>query len=148
MGRAVLVVGAVVCAVAAVLGTLVSAFGIERLLALLPPLAIDADAVGGAVLAVSLALGIGAVIHLGVLVGLARGIRLAWTAGLLLSGLGVAVTIGLMGTAFTSAAVEPSLAPALVVAGIACLVASFGYAGAAAWFIGEIRAGAPSGGGI
>ena len=52
MARAVLVVGAVAfaaggcCALAAV--------GVDRLLVLLPPLAVDADAVGGAALGVSL----------------------------------------------------------------------------------------------
>lgn len=148
MGRAVLLAGAVICVIAAIAGALVSAFGVERLLAALPPLAIDADAVAGAVLAVSVALAIAAAMHAAVLVGMARGIRLAWTAGLLLSGLGVAVTIGLAGSALTSAAVEPELAVPLVAAGAACLVASFGYAAAAAWFIGEIRARSASGGGI
>lgn len=148
MGRAVLAVGAVMWGIAAVAAALVTVFGVDRLLALLPPLAVDADAVGGAALAVSLALAIAAGTHLAILVALGRGVRLAWTAGLLLCGLGVAVTIGLTGTAFASAAAEPSMAVPLVAAGVASLVAAVGYAAAIAWFIGEIRAGAPSRGGI
>jgi hypothetical protein len=144
----VLAVFAVIWGIAALAAGLVAAFGVERLLAMLPPLAVDADAVGGAIVAVSLALAIAAAAHLGVLLALNRGLRVAWTAGLLLSGLGVAVTIGLMGSAFASAAAQPSAAIPLVAAGMGCFVASFGYAGAVAWFIGEIRAGAPSRGGV
>jgi hypothetical protein len=144
VGRAVLAAGAAIWGIAAVAAALVAIFGVDRLLALLPPLAIDADAVGGAALAVSLALALAAAAHLAILLALQRGLRLAWTAGLLLCGLGVAVTIGLMGSAFASAAAEPSMALPLVAAGAAALVASFGYAAATAWFIGQIRAGAPS----
>jgi hypothetical protein len=148
VGRAVLAVGTVTWGIAAVAAALVAIFGVDRLLALLPPLAIDADAVGGAALTVSLALALAALAHLAVLLALQRGLRLAWTAGLLLCGLAVAVTIGLMGSAFASAAAEPSMALPLVAAGAAALVASFGYAAATAWFIGQIRAGAPSRGGV
>lgn len=148
MGRAVLAAGAAIWGFAAVAAAVVAIFGVERLLALLPPLAIDADAVGGAALAVSLALAVAAAAHLAILVALHRGLRLAWTAGLLLCGLGVAVAIGLMGSAFASAAAEPSMALPLIAAGAAALVASFGYAAGTAWFIGEIRAGAPSRGGL
>lgn len=148
MGPAVLAVGAVIWGLAALAAGLVAAFGVERLLAMLPPLAIDADAVGGAIVAVGLALAIAAAAHVGVLLAVRRGLRVGWTAGLLLCGLGVAVSIGLMGSAFASAAANPASAVPLVAAGGACLIASVGYAGAAAWFIGQIRAGAPSRGGV
>lgn len=147
MGRAVLAAGALLWGVAAAAAAAVAVAGVDRLLALLPPLAVDADAVRGAAVAVSVALWLAAVVHAAVLVALQRGIRIAWSAGALLSGLGVALTIGLAATAFASAAAEPPLTVPLVAAGLLSLAVSFAYAAATAWFVGEIRAGTPSGGG-
>jgi hypothetical protein len=147
VGRAVLIIGAVVWGLAAAAAALIAAIGLDRLLALLPPLAIDADAVRGAIVANGIILALVAATHLVALVALDRRLRLAWTAGLLLCALGVAVTIGLMGSAFASAVAEPSMGLPLAVAGIVALAASFAYAGAVAWFVGEIRAGAPTRGG-
>ena len=148
MGPAALAVGAVVWGLAAAGGFLVAAFGVDRLLTLLPPLTIDADAVAGAILAISLALGLAAACHLAVLLAHRRGWRGALPAGVLLCALGVAVSIGLAGTAFASAAAEPSAAMALVAAGIVGLVAAAGYAGAAAWFVRQIRSSPRAGGGV
>ena len=148
MGRAVLAAGAVLWGLAAVAAAGIAVAGVDRLLALLPPLVIDADAVRGAAVTVSVALGLAAVVHAAVLVALQRGIRIAWSAGALLSGLGVALTIGLAATAFASAAAEPPLTVPLVAAGLLSLAVSFAYAAATAWFVGEIRAGRPSRGGL
>jgi hypothetical protein len=144
VGRAVLAVGAVVWGLAAAAAALVAALGVDRLLAVLPPLLIDADAVRGAAVAMSVALGAAATAHLAVLVALNRRVRLGWTAGLLLSALGTAVCVALAGTAFASAAAEAELALPLAAAGAASLAACVGYAAATAWFVAEIRAGSPS----
>jgi len=145
VGRAVLATGAAVWGLAAAAAALIAAIGLDRLLALLPPLAIDTDAVRGAIITVGVVLALVSAAHLVALVALDRRLRLAWTAGLLLCALGVAITIGLMGSAFASAVAEPTMALPLAAAGIVALAASFAYAGAVAWFVGEIRAGAPTG---
>lgn len=143
MSRAVLAIGAVVWALTAAGAIGLTIVGVDRLLALLPPLAIDADAVGGAATAVGVALAIGAGVHLAILVGLRAGARLAWTAAVLVCGLAVAGFVALAAAAFASAAAEPTIAAALVAAGLLALAVAAAYGVAALGLIGEIRAGRP-----
>ena len=81
MARTILFVGAVGWLVVAAAGLGVALAGRHALLAALPPLAIDADALGGALTVIAVA-GLGvAVAHAGVLFGLRRGRRWARSAG-------------------------------------------------------------------
>ena len=113
MVRRTLVVGTVAWLVLATAGLVVAAFGRQALLGALPPLAIDADALGGAVAVLASASLLIGLAHAGIILGLTRNARWAYSAGVLLAaGLAVAF-LALAATAVTSAIREPAMAPAL-----------------------------------
>ena len=143
MTRAVLLTGAVAWAIGAVAGTVVAALGIESIERLLPPLAIDTDALRGATVAVAVGLGLGALAHGAVLVGLRRRRPRAWTAGILLAALLSTTFIALATAAFTSAIATPASALALAGAGAAASMAALGYAVVTAGLVAEKRSGEP-----
>lgn len=119
MTRRVLLVGAVAWLLVGIVGIGLAVFGRAWLLTQLPPLAIDADALGGAVTAMALLVaGIGGA-QLGVLVGLGRGWRWVWSAGALLASVLAALLLGLAATAISSALREAAYAAPLI--GAACL---------------------------
>jgi hypothetical protein len=60
MARAILGMGAVAWSVGCIAAIVVAIVGVERLIDLLPPLQVDADAVRGAVIAVAVGLGLSA----------------------------------------------------------------------------------------
>lgn len=97
----------------ALAGLIVAAFGRDRLLAALPPLAIDADALGGAVAVIATASLIIGLAHGGILAGLARDARWARSAGVLLASVLAVAFLALAATAVTSALRETAQAPAL-----------------------------------
>ena len=144
MARAVLLVGGVAWSSAGLAALAVAVVGAETLVSLLPPLAIDTDAVRGAVMAVAVAFGAAAVAHLAVLAGLRAERPRAWSAAILLASLFAATFTALAAAAFTSAAAEPSAAVALVLAGVAAVVAAGAYALATHRLVHELRAGRPS----
>jgi hypothetical protein len=143
VARAVLLLGAGCWSVAALVALAVALVGAERLLAALPPLAIDADAIRGAAVAVAIGLGASAAVHVAVLVFLRAGRRIAWSAAVLVCGLVGATFVGLAASAFTSAAAEPAGALPLIGAGVAASIVAAGYLAAAVGFVAEIRAGRP-----
>lgn len=143
MARAVLLAGAVAWAVGALAATVLAAVGVEMLERLLPPLAIDTDALRGAIVAVAVALGLGAAAHGAVLLGLRRHRPRAWTAGILLAALLSATFVALAAAAFTSAIATPASAVVLSVAGAGAAVAALGYAVVTAGLVGERRSGTP-----
>jgi hypothetical protein len=141
VSRAVLAIGAACWGLAAAGALGLTIVGVDRLLTLLPPLAIDAEAVGGAVTAVGVALGIGAAVHVAILLGLRAGARLAWTGAVLTCAVAVGGFVALAAAAFASAAAEPSAVGALLAGGVVALVVALAYGAAAVGFIREIRAG-------
>jgi hypothetical protein len=141
--RAVLLTGAVAWAMGAGAATIVAALGIESIERLLPPLAIDTDALRGATVAVAVGLGLGALAHGAVLVGLRRRHPRAWTAGILLAALLATTFIALSTAAFTSAIATPASALALSGAGAAAAVAALGYAVVTIGLVAEKRSGTP-----
>lgn len=143
MARAVLVLGAVAWSLGSLAAVLVAVVGIERLLELLPPLGVDAEAVRGAVTAVAAGLAVAGVLHVAVVLGLRARRRRAWAAAILLAALLCATFVALAAAAFTSAVAEPSVAPLLLGAGMAASVAAIGYGVVVVRLVGELRAGRP-----
>lgn len=126
--RTVLVIGAAVWLLLGIGGIGLALVGRQWLLSSLPPLAIDADALGGALTAmalVALALGL---VHLCLVIGLARGWRWARSAGALLASLLAAVSLGLVATAVSSALREAAYALPLAAGAALAAVGALGYA--------------------
>lgn len=141
MARTILLIGAIGWLVVAIAGIGVALFGRHALLAALPPLAIDADALGGALTVIAVAaLGVAAA-HAGVVVGLGRRRRWARSAGVLLASVMSVVFLALGATAVASALRESLLALALAGASVAAALAAIGYALTAARLIADLRSG-------
>ena len=144
MARTILLVGTIAWLVGGVAGIAIAVFGIDRVMTLLPPLAIDADAVGGALLTVALVLiAIGAV-HATVLVGLRRAKRWAGSAGALLGGVLAVACLALAAAALASATRDASLAASLFVAAAVAAVAAIGYGLVAVGLARELTSGSAS----
>lgn len=141
MTRAVLLAGAMVWGIGSLVAAAVAAIGVETLERLLPSLAIDTEALRGAIVALALGLGLGSAAHAAVLLGLRRGRRRAWTAGILLAGMLAATFVALGASAFTSAIAAPASAVVLTAAGVAASLAALGYGVVAAGLVGEKRSG-------
>jgi len=144
VARTVLLVGAAACLLSGVAGIGLAIAGSESLLSLLPPLAIDADALGGAVTAVALALVAVGVVHLGVLVGLGQGQRWAMSAGALLSSVLAVVSLALAAAAVSSALRAADYALPLIGAASLAFVATAAYAFVAVRLARELGSGSAS----
>jgi len=92
----------------------VAVLGREWLLARLPPLAIDADALGGALTAMAVAMLMVGATHIVLLIGLARGARWARSAGALVASALAAVLLGLGAAAVSSSLRETAYALPLI----------------------------------
>lgn len=144
MARAILLAGAVAWSLAFGIGLGVAVIGADALVAILPPLAIDTDAVRGAATAVAGVLVMGALAHVLVLAGMRGRRRRAWSAAILLCALLVAVFAALGAAAFTSAATNADSAGLLVIAGLAAVLMALAYGLATARLVGELRSGSVS----
>ncbi len=142
MARIVLLVAGVTLLIGAVAAASVAIAGTDLLEALLPPLAIDTAALGGAITAVGGALGLAGLAHVAVLLGLRAGSRRALSAAILLGGLGCAVFTALAAASFASAAAEPAMTAVLLAGGAAAVVAAGGYLLATARLVRELAAAA------
>ena len=139
MARTILLIGSIGWFAIAIGGLGVALAGRNALLAALPPLAIDADALGGALTVIAvLAIGITAA-HAGVVVGLERGHRWARSVGVLLASVMAVAFLALAATAAASALRESPLALMLGGACIAAAVAAVGYALTAARLVADLR---------
>lgn len=141
MARAILLGGALVWLLAGLVTVAVAVFGADMLAAMLPPLAIDIEALRGAITAMAVALLVGAFLHMGMLVGMGRAWRRAWTAALLLTSVLATLFVALAATAFTSAAAEPMYWLPWLAAGVGATVVAGAYALAAARLVADLRAG-------
>jgi hypothetical protein len=128
VARRTFLIGAVAWLLLAVAGLGAALVGQTTLLDLLPPLAIDVDALGG-VLAVmaagSLVVGLA---HVAIVVGLTRDARWARTSGILLASVLAVAFLALAATAVTSAVRESASAPILAggAVGAAAVAAAYG----------------------
>lgn len=139
MARALLLAATAAWIAAGLIGVGVGTIGAATLQSLLPPLAIDLDALRGAVTAVSLGvLGIGAV-HVAVVVGLRRATRRTLSAALLLAGFLSALLLALAAAAATSAITTPANAAAFAVAGLAALGIAVAYGLVGTLVVRELR---------
>lgn len=132
MVRAVLIVAGAGWSVAGLAALGASLFATDALVELLPPLAIDADAVAGAAAAIGAACLAVGVIHAVVVLGLGRGSRWAWSAGILLAGV---MVLGFGGTSLAAGAsllagTVPAGAGVLGAVGAAALAIGYGWMGA------------------
>jgi len=144
VARTILFVGTIAWLLAGAAGIAVAVLGTDRLMSLLPPLAIDADAVGGALLTVALVLvGVGCA-HLAVLIGLRRDLRWAGSAGALLGAVLAVACLALSAAALASATRDASLASALVVAAAGAALAAIGYGLVAVGLTRELTSGSAS----
>ena len=141
MARTVLGGGAVAWLVVGAAGIVLAAAGRDWMIAVLPPLAIDADALGGALAAIASVLILVGAAHLAVMVGLRRGWRSALSAGALLASVLSVVCLALAAAAASSALREPAYALGLVGAGVAAVVAAVAYGLATVHLVRELGAG-------
>ena len=127
MARAILLAATALWAVAALAALVLAAVGTEALERAMPPLAIDTEALRGTIVAVAVSVGLVAVAHALIVAGMRRGLRLAWTAGILLAALMTAASVALAAAAFTSAIATPASAPGLIAGGAAAVLAALAY---------------------
>ena len=144
MARTFLVIGAVAFLLAGVFTFGLAALGVERLLTMLPPLAIDADAVGGALTALALTFVVTGTVHMFVVAGLREGRRWAASAGALLAGVLAAAFVGLAAAAISSALRSPANDLPLLVGAAAAACAAIGYALVAVRLAHELGSGSAS----
>jgi hypothetical protein len=141
VARSVLRFGAAAWILLALAGFAVALAGRDALLAALPPLAIDAEALGGAVAVMSVAsLALG-VTHAVIVVGLGRDRRWAQSGGLLLASVLAVAFIGLAAAAVASALRESPATPLLAGAGAAAAATAIGYGLTAARLVADLRSG-------
>ncbi len=142
VARRVLLVGAVAWLLAAITGIGVAVGAAEALRALLPPLAIDADALGGAISAVAGAfLAVGGA-HVAVLIGDGR--RWAISAGALLSSVLSIASLALAAAALASAARISALAWPLLGGGLLAGLVAVAYGVAAVRLARQLGSGSAS----
>ena len=140
MARIVLLVGGAAFLLGAVAAAAVAVAGTEVLAGLLPPLAIDTAALGGALVAVGATLGIAGAAHIVALLGLRARSRRGLSAAILLGGLCCAVFVALAGAAFASAAAEPEATGVLLAGGAVAVVTAGAYGLATVQLIRELSA--------
>ena len=141
MARTFLAAATVVWLLAGLAGLALGLLGAETLQRLLPPLAIDLPALGGAVVAVSAAIVVVAALHAAVVAGLRSRRRLAWVAGVLLAATLGALLAVLATAAATGAVTVPDRAPVLLAAALAAAAGAAGYGVVTALLVREIRSG-------
>jgi len=139
VARAILLAAALVWGLAA-LATLLAAIIVETMVRLLPPLSIDTDALRGAIVAVTVGLGLGTASHVAVVVGLRSGNRRAASIAILLSALLCVTFVTLAAAAVTSAVATPASAAPLLGGGLAAALAAIAYGFTVAALVGELRA--------
>lgn len=139
MARTILWCGAALWLLAGIAGIGLAVAGRDWLLHALPPLAIGAEALGGAVSAFSVGLLLVAVAHVATLIGLQRAAAWSYSAAILLAGVLAAALLTLAVAALTSAAAEPAGAPALIGSALGVTVIAAGYALAAGRLVAEMR---------
>jgi hypothetical protein len=140
MARSVLLAATIVWVVAGAVGIGIGLLGTTSLQRLLPPLAIDLAALGGAVVAVGFAVLAIGLVHALVLIGLRTRHPAARSAALLLSATLSALLLALAAASATSAVTLPDRAPAFVAAGAAALVGVVAYGLVTALLVAEVRA--------
>jgi hypothetical protein len=121
-----------ICAAGVVAGLLFA----ERLFGLLPPVTIDAAAVGGATVALGIATGLLGVIHLALAVALRQGVHVAAVPSIVLCAAMAVLALAWAVAALVSAASGSAPAVAMLAAGIGLALVAAAYAWAGGVLIG------------
>jgi hypothetical protein len=108
----------------------------ERLFALLPPVTIDAAAVGGATVALGIAIGLLGVIHLALAVALRRGAHAAVVPSIVLCAAMTVLSLAWAVAALVSAVSGSAPAAAMLAAGVGLTLVAGAYAWAGGVLIG------------
>lgn len=140
MARAVLVAGAVAWGLAGIAALAIALVGLAWLEGVLPPLAIDADALRGALVAIGIGLLAVGLVHAAV----ARAVRRrSWgsSAAILLDAVLSANLLALSAAALTTMITTPSAVFMLGVAAVVALAAAVAYAVAVVELVMERRSG-------
>jgi hypothetical protein len=140
VARALLLGAAIVWLIAGAVGIGIGLLGAAELQRLLPGLAIDLAALGGAVVAVASAILAVGVLHATVVVGLRVGNRLARTVALLLAATLCTLLVTLAAAALTTAVTVPDQAPVFLGAGLAAVVGAGVYGLVTGLLIRDVRA--------
>jgi hypothetical protein len=139
MARSVLLAATIVWVIAGAVGIGIGLLGSTSLQRLLPPLAIDLAALGGAVVAVGFAVLAVGLVHALVLIGLRARHPAGRSAALLLSATLSALLLALAAASATSAVTVPDRAPVFVTACAAALVGVVAYGLVTVLLVAEVR---------
>ena len=141
MGRRIFLAAAVAWTLLGAVGLFIAIAWRDRLIAELPPLAIDADALGGAITVIAAgAFGIGAA-HVIIAAGLGRRNRWALSAGALVASVLAAAFVALAAAATASAVRESALGLQLAGAAAVSVLAALVYGLTAGRLVDELRSG-------
>ena len=143
MARTILLLGAAGWLLAGAAGLVLALTGTEALLSVLPPLAIDADALGGALTAIGLTITVMGAAHLVVAFGVRAGRRWAMSAGVLLTSTLAVASVGLAAAAISSALRQAAMAAPLLVGGAVGFLAAAAYGIAAVRLARRLGSGSP-----
>lgn len=144
MARTILLAGAAIWLIAGAVGLGLATLGTQWLLGVLPPLAIEADALARAVGAFSVGLLAVGVAHVAVLSGLRAAARWSYSGAILLAAVLAAGLLSLAVAALTAAVTQPEAAAALIGSGCAAGGGAVAYGLAGARLVGEMRSSAGS----
>ncbi len=139
MARSILIGTGSAWLLAGIAGLGLAAIGADDLERLLPPLVIDTDALRAAILSFAVGLLVVGALHVVIVLGLGAGRRVAWTAGILMSGVLSATSVALAASAATSAIADPDRALTYVAGAIGGGLAALAYAIAVARLVSELR---------
>jgi hypothetical protein len=139
MARTILGAGAAAWLLAGAAGLGLAALGAQWLLAVLPPLAIGADALARAVGAFSFGLLVVGVAHVAVLTGLRARAGWSYSGAVLLAAVLAAGLVSLAAAAVTAAVAQPDAAAPLIACGCAAVGGAGAYGLAGARLVGEMR---------
>ena len=140
MARTVLLAATIAWLVAGVIGIAVGLIGASALQRLLPPIAIDLAALGGAVVAVGVGVLLVGVVHAIVVVAMRDGGPAARSAALLLAATLCVLLLALAAASATSAVTVPDRALALLAAAVGALAGAAAYGFVTVRLVAEVRA--------
>lgn len=143
MARAILLVAGILWLIAGAAGIGVAIVGVDGLLALLPPLAIEADAVSRSVTALAIASALIGFVHLVVADGVRREREWALSAGILLAAGSAVAFVALAAAALTSGAAGTMSGVGAIGGAIGAALAAGCYGVAGASLVHRLRSGRP-----
>ena len=141
MARAILFAAGALWLLTAAAGVGLALVGVDRLLSLLPPLAIDAGAVARTLAALAMASALVGVAHLVIAGGMRRGRSWAFSAGILLAAGAAVAFLALAAAALTSGVAGTMSGISAVGAAIGAALAAGAYAVAGAAMVHRLRSG-------